>query len=98
MATTRSILQDETLRGLHHNKLLWPDPCQASGTRRDSDREVASLIHPDLFGLFTVCLMKPYPGVFEIKTYADMDVFKAEYADACEILGSVLGGTYGRGQ
>jgi hypothetical protein len=67
---------------------------------RDFAVGVASrpLIHPDLFGLFTVCLMKPYPGVFEIKTYADMDVFKAEYADACEILGSVLGGTYGQGQ
>jgi hypothetical protein len=50
-----------------------------------------------LFGLFTACLMKLYPRVFEIKAFAVMDVWKPEHADSCEILGSLCGGTYGQG-
>jgi hypothetical protein len=50
-----------------------------------------------LFGLFTACLMKLYPRVFEIKAFAVMDVWKPEHADPCEILGSLCGGTYGQG-
>jgi hypothetical protein len=38
-----------------------------------------------------------YPKVFEIKTFAVMDVWKPEHAVPCEILGGLCGGTYGQG-
>lgn len=47
-----------------------------------------------LFGLYTAVLEHNFPGAYTIKTFAVMDVLEVEHANFCEVLGSLIGGTY----
>lgn len=51
-----------------------------------------------LFGVFTASLMSLYPRSFDITTYAVMAVMQPAHVDGCEVLGSLIGGSYGKGK